>query len=218
MSDAPPTRRSPPTHVPRSGRTRHRRDDLIAATYDLVITRGFRSIGVDDIATAAGVSHGTFYNYFRNKRDILDAVIDHCFDHLRHRLLGPEGDAVPESLDAFCARYARVIDRCYDLVATEPGLVNFFLLEASSIDDRVLDRCLHNARTYGSQSVRRIDEGIAAGFLDPDLDASIAAEVLLSVLVSALMSALRAGSDGLTQSRVRTELTTFLRTSFAPPP
>ncbi|WP_460723298.1 TetR/AcrR family transcriptional regulator [Nocardia heshunensis] len=180
------------------------------------MTRGFRGIGVDDIATAAGVSHGTFYNYFTNKRDILDAVIDHSFTLLRDRVLGPEGDDPPASLEAFCARYGRVIDRCYDLVATEPGLVNFFLLEASAIDDRVLQRCMHNARDYGAQSVQRIRHGIAAGYLAPDLDPHIAGEVLLSVLVSALLSALRAGSDGLTQDRVREQSVAFLRTALAP--
>ncbi|MFE3195536.1 TetR/AcrR family transcriptional regulator [Nocardia sp. NPDC059240] len=180
------------------------------------MTRGFRGIGVDDIATAAGVSHGTYYNYFTNKRDILDAVIDHCFTQLRLRVLGPEGDDPPESLDAFCARYGRVIDRLYDLVATEPGLVNFFLLEASAIDDRVLQRCMHNARGYGEQSVDMIRHGIAAGYLDLDLDPHIAGEVLLSVLVSALLSALRAGADGLTQDRVRDQSIGFLRTALAP--
>ncbi|MGW4248298.1 TetR/AcrR family transcriptional regulator [Nocardia sp. NPDC004722] len=189
---------------------------MISAAYELVLTRGFRGIGVDDIAAAAGVSHGTFYNYFTNKRDILDAVIDHCFTQLRDRVLGPEGDEPPTSMDAFCARYARVIDRLYDLVATEPGLVHFFLMEASAIDDRVLQRCMHNAHGYAEQSVDIIRHGITAGYLDPGLDPHIAGEVLLSVLVSALLSALRAGSDGLTQLRVRDQSTAFLRLALSP--
>lgn len=206
-----------PTAPDRRGRADRRRAELVAAAYELVVTRGFRGIGVDDITASAGVSHGTFYNYFPNKRAILDAVIDHSFVHIRERLLGPEGDVTPTTMDAFCDRYARVIDRCYDLVATEPGLVNFFLLEASSVDDAVLDRCLHNARAYAAESVSRIRQGIAHGFLAPTLDPDIAGEVLLSLLVSALLSALRAGTDGLTQPRVRTQLITFLHTAFAHP-
>ncbi|MGW4354365.1 TetR/AcrR family transcriptional regulator [Nocardia sp. NPDC004582] len=206
--------RAAPDRRDRAGR---RRAELISAAYDLVITRGFRAIGVDDITASAGVSHGTFYNYFPNKRAILDAVIDHSFHHIRDFLLGPEAAQPPTTLDAFCARYAGVIDGCYDLVATEPGLVNFFLLEASSIDDAVLSRCLHNARAYATESVAAIRQGITHGFLDPTLDPDIAGEVLLSLLVSALLSALRAGTDALTQARVRTQLVTFLRTAFAHP-
>lgn len=202
----------------RAARAEARRTALVQAAYDLITTRGFRVVGVDDIATAAGVSHGTFYNYFENKRDILDAVIDHAFDLIKDRLLGPEGESTADSLTDFCDRYARVIDRCYDLVAGEPGLVNFLLLEASSIDDRVIERCLHNARSYGGQAMTKVEHGIREGFLDPALDPHIAGEVLLSVLVSALMSALHAGSDGLTQDRVRAQLVDFLRTALGAEP
>ena len=193
-----------------AARTEQRRADLVAAAYSLVMARGFRAMSVDDISVAAGVSHGTFYNYFDNKRDILDAVIDHCYDHIRTRLLGPEGDGAPDSMEAFLARYGRVIDRCYDLVAGEPGLVNFLLLEASSIDDRVIERCLHNARLYGAQAVEQVSHGVNQGFLDSRVDVDIAGEVVLSILVSALFSALRAGADGLTQERVRVQLCAFL--------
>ncbi|QLY27686.1 TetR/AcrR family transcriptional regulator [Nocardia huaxiensis] len=198
----------------RAARAEQRRTALVLAAYDLVITRGFRTIGVDDIAAAAQVSHGTFYNYFENKRDILDAVIDHCFDLLRDYLLGPEGDDLPESLDEFCARYSRVIDRSFHLVDTEPGLVNFFLLEASSIDARVIDRCLLNARRYGEEAVAKVSYGIDRGYLDSSLDVDIAGEVLLSVLVSALLAALRGSSEGMTRDRVRAQLITFLATAL----
>lgn len=201
-----------------AARTEQRRAGLVAAAYALVMARGFRAISVDDISSAAGVSHGTFYNYFDNKRDILDAVIDHCYGHIRTRLLGPEGDGAPDSMAAFLARYARVIDRCFDLVATEPGLVNFLLLEASSIDDRVIERCLHNAKLYGIQAVEQVSHGMAQGYLDARVDADIAGEVLLSILVSALFSALRAGADGLTQERVRVELCAFLGSALGVEP
>ncbi|MFC9995025.1 TetR/AcrR family transcriptional regulator [Nocardia sp. NPDC127526] len=202
----------------RAARLEQRRADLIAAAYGLVMTRGFRTISVDDIATAAGVSHGTFYNYFDNKRDILDAVIDHCFDRIRDSLLGPEGDDVPATLAAFSARYARVIDRCFDLATTEPGLVNFLLLEAASIDDAVIDRCLRNARRYGMQAVDQVRQSLRYGFLDPNLDVDTAGEFLLSILVSALFSALRDGADGLTRDRVRTQLTDFLTSALGTEP
>ncbi|WP_067689184.1 TetR/AcrR family transcriptional regulator [Nocardia jejuensis] len=201
----------------RAARAELRRADLVRAAYDLVVSRGFRTIGVDDIARAAGVSHGTFYNYFHNKRDILDAVIDHCFAHIRARLLGPEGDDRPHTLAAFCDRYARVVDRCYDLVEQEPGLVNFLLLEASSIDEHVIERCMRNARDFARQAVQQVDSGISLGFLDATIDADISGEVLLSVLVSALFSALRAGADGLSQDRVRAQLTDFLATALGVP-
>ncbi|MGX1804417.1 TetR/AcrR family transcriptional regulator [Nocardia sp. NPDC055321] len=207
-----------PRGTRRAARLEQRRADLVTAAYGLVLARGFRTVSVDDIAVAAGVSHGTFYNYFENKREILDAVIDHCFGHIRELLLGPEGDDFPDSLADFRTRYERVVDRCYDLVATEPGLVNFLLLEASSIDDRVIERCIHNAGRYVEQAIQLVSHGMKQGYLDSRVDVDVASEVLLSVLVSALLSALRAGADGLTQQRVRLELTEFLATALGVEP
>ncbi|MCP9619398.1 TetR/AcrR family transcriptional regulator [Nocardia otitidiscaviarum] len=189
-----------------------RRAELVNAAYALVTSRGYRTIGVDDIASLAGVSHGTFYNYFANKRDILDAVIDHCFAVIRERLMGDE--PTPATLDEFRARYGRIVDRCYDLVASEPGLVNFLLLEASSIDDRVLDRIMRNAQTDGDTAAREMEYGIAHGYLDDRLDTRVGGEVLVSVLMSALLTAVQGERHGLTRDRVRTQLTDFLATAL----
>ncbi|WP_280356289.1 TetR/AcrR family transcriptional regulator [Nocardia otitidiscaviarum] len=189
-----------------------RRAELVNAAYALVTSRGYRAIGVDDIASLAGVSHGTFYNYFANKRDILDAVIDHCFAVIRERLIGDE--PTPATLHEFRARYGRIVDRCYDLVASEPGLVNFLLLEASSIDDRVLDRIMRNAQTDGDTAAREMEYGIAHGYLDDRLDTRVGGEVLVSVLMSALLTAVQGERHGLTRDRVRTQLTDFLATAL----
>lgn len=37
---------------------------------------------IDDFVKAAGVSRGTFYNYFETTRDLLDAAMDHISDEL----------------------------------------------------------------------------------------------------------------------------------------
>jgi AcrR family transcriptional regulator len=40
---------------------------LLAAGHDVLVTRGYHGTRVDDVAAAAGVSHGAFYRYFDNK-------------------------------------------------------------------------------------------------------------------------------------------------------
>ena len=47
---------------------------LYAAAIDLFIERGYRDVDVTDITARCGVSHGTFYNYFRSKRDVLESI------------------------------------------------------------------------------------------------------------------------------------------------
>ncbi len=43
---------------------------LVETGRDVFLTRGYHGTRVDDLAAAAGVSHGAFYRYFRNKDDL----------------------------------------------------------------------------------------------------------------------------------------------------
>lgn len=198
-------------------RSARRRAELILAAYELFVDKGYRSVVVADIVTRAGVSHGTFYNYFDNKRDILDAVIDHYFALIRDRVFGQAVTGQrPQTLDEFCALFGRIVDHCYELVEDEPGLVSFILLEAASIDDRVAERSLQNLRVYGDEATARIKKGITLGYIDPSLDPRLTGEILLSILLSAMLSAIRGGADGLDQTRVRTDLVEFVRAALEP--
>ena len=44
---------------------------LLAAGHDVLVSRGYHGTRVDDIARAAGVSHGAFYRYFENKDHLI---------------------------------------------------------------------------------------------------------------------------------------------------
>jgi AcrR family transcriptional regulator len=43
---------------------------LLESGRDVFITRGYHNTRVDDLVAAAGVSHGAFYRYFRNKDEL----------------------------------------------------------------------------------------------------------------------------------------------------
>jgi AcrR family transcriptional regulator len=43
---------------------------LLKTGRDVFVTRGYHNTRVDDLVAAAGVSHGVFYRYFRNKYDL----------------------------------------------------------------------------------------------------------------------------------------------------
>ena len=55
----------------KKARTRRR---LIAAAIDVIADRG-EAFSISDVTTAAGVSHGTFYNYFDDRDALLGAVV-----------------------------------------------------------------------------------------------------------------------------------------------
>lgn len=191
-----------------------RRDEIVKAAYDLFLSKGYRNVGVADIVSRIGVSHGTFYNYFDNKRHVLDAVIDHSFNLISEHVLQSEPADAAHTLDDFCAGFSHIIERFYELVANEPGMTNFMMFEALSIDDHVVERVMTNFQTYSKEARDRIVNGVNRGFLRADLDARIAGEALLSVMISALVSAIRDGEDGLAPEQVNAGLTDFVRAGF----
>jgi AcrR family transcriptional regulator len=59
--------------IPKRARTKKK---LITAARDLVYNKGAESIAIQEVTEAAGLATGSFYNYFNNKRDMLNAVIE----------------------------------------------------------------------------------------------------------------------------------------------
>ena len=50
-------------------------ETLLAAGRDVFVSRGYAGSRIDDIVAAAGVSHGTFYQYFKNKNDLAHVLV-----------------------------------------------------------------------------------------------------------------------------------------------
>ena len=69
------------------------REEIIAASGQVYAQRGYHGVTVERILKAAGVSRPTFYRYFRDRYEVLDALIGALNDQLRDLII----DAVSES-------------------------------------------------------------------------------------------------------------------------
>ncbi|MFD9992038.1 TetR/AcrR family transcriptional regulator [Bacillus cereus] len=56
------------------------RTHLVETAARLFVEKGFASTSIDDLIEAAGMSRATLYSYFRNKDDILAAIVDRLWD------------------------------------------------------------------------------------------------------------------------------------------
>ncbi|MFT8181107.1 TetR/AcrR family transcriptional regulator, partial [Mycobacteroides chelonae] len=52
------------------------RQEILDAAFACFSEQGYHATGVADIAGRIGIGHGTFYRYFKSKRDIIEHVID----------------------------------------------------------------------------------------------------------------------------------------------
>ncbi|WP_280267036.1 TetR/AcrR family transcriptional regulator [Nocardia wallacei] len=172
-----------------NARTEQRRTELIETASRLIFERGYHEVTVADIAAELGVGHGTFYNYFGNRRDILDAVIDTRFAAINERVIGGDG-APAHTMEEFLTAATGIAQRLYTALTEDPGLVRFVLFEAPAIDQALIDRLDAILEEMALLSRTRLDDGIRAGYLRPDLDSAVVGRSVMSLIFATALGAL----------------------------
>lgn len=65
------------------GRVSDAKPRLLEATMDLIWTRSYGAVSVDDICEAAGVKKGSFYHFFKSKDELVAAALDARWEEVR---------------------------------------------------------------------------------------------------------------------------------------
>src|ERR1700730_14503271 len=96
---------------PRQRRRRGRKEELIAVAARLFATRGYRSVGVDDIGEGLGLTAPAIYRHFPSKEALLVAVFDGVIaDNLvRIREIVAEIHDPEEALKTMIAHHSRFV-------------------------------------------------------------------------------------------------------------
>lgn len=178
-------RRPPPDEL-----IERRRTEIIEAAYEVFSTQGYAAAGIADIAERLGIGHGTFYRYFKNKRDILDQVVDYGVERIV-AALELETTEPARTLDAFREQLRHIGERLFSLLDTDPGLGSVVLLEATSIDEEMTQRVLGLLETFGALGASFLQNGVRQGFLRQDLDTESLGRALTSLTLPALFAAIR---------------------------
>ncbi len=127
-----------PTHPPARGRGRPAasprlrsrlrqvaRETILDAAETVFARHGTTGGRMEEVAERAGVSVGTLYNHFRDRRALLDALIA----DRRSRLLATVDTAVAEADGAFPERLQAFIAALFEHVRTHRGLTAVLLRE-----------------------------------------------------------------------------------------
>lgn len=142
-----------------------KRDRLTVAVKTEFAQRDYRAASVDRITGAAGISKGSFYQYFRDKRDAYAFAVE---DSLQARLamtdaLGPDA--------TFTQRLTSIVRDTQSFRCADP-LSWGVLLRRN--DDDVLDIGFETDGLSYEWVREAIRDGITSGELRPDLDPDVA--------------------------------------------
>lgn len=101
---------------PLGNKARGTRSALLRAAYDCFVQNGYRATSVQDIHEAADVSLGTFYQYFREKADVMatlvgDLIVESA-DELFRPFSGSAGrtEVTASAVEPFVRHYAATAD------------------------------------------------------------------------------------------------------------
>jgi AcrR family transcriptional regulator len=136
MDDERRPRRAGPVERPgafggkRDINRRKRVQDLIDAGLSLFLERGIEAVTIDDVAREAGMAKGNFYRYFRDKADLVEAVIEPVAGTTREAV--QECDAKlreARGRDDAVAAYGRLGNRLVGALAMHPDAMCLYLQE-----------------------------------------------------------------------------------------
>lgn len=147
------------------------RTALLESAYDCFTTHGYRATSVQQIHEAAGVSLGTFYQYFHDKAEVIATLVAEAIAQSAGDLFPPleltaGGGGVGHVVDRFVRNYASSADfqQVWEEVTHIEEVAARFRWDVSSI----LDRSLQSS----------IEAGQASGTVAPELDPLATAQAL----------------------------------------
>ena len=91
------------------------RTALLVGAYEHFVSVGYRATSVEDIHEAAGVSLGTFYQYFRDKADVVTTLVaDQILESSEHLLhpgrVRPSREGAIDAVEPYIRHYAATAD------------------------------------------------------------------------------------------------------------
>ena len=123
-----------------------RREELLDAALAECVENGYAATGVKEITARAAVSHGTFYNYFDNRRELLDVLVtrevEGYMDVLRRAAFSPH----PVTEDELRAQMQSVTA---DLIGLA---MNNAALEAETLRARLMHERYSRRRDWPTRS------------------------------------------------------------------
>ncbi len=112
------------------------REKLIEVARQLFAHKGIENTTMSDIANASDKGRRTIYTYFKNKREIYNAVIERESEHLVERLRGIAGSdlSATEKLMRFIDVRLRIVQETINHQSDNPMLRTLFLREVKRME------------------------------------------------------------------------------------
>lgn len=159
------------------------REALIAAAVELFAAQGLDSPSLDAICERAGYTRGAFYVHFKDRDDLLVAVMDHVGATVIDALIsgGDDGDDLERAFAIFVAAF-----ESGEYPLSRPGGVRpHQLMDACARSPLVRERYVALAMESIRRVARAVEIGQANGKVRTDVNAADIGPMLLATIIGA---------------------------------
>lgn len=177
------------------------RERVLEVAAPLFRERGFSRVGIDDIGAAAGVTGPAIYRHFRNKQEILLAILS----RVNEQLAVNAGHALGRSRDQFEA-LDRLIDGYIDLAFDDSDFMVVYWAQKQSLSEEVRATIAVGERSYIG------DWNSVLRQLRPELSEGVARTMTYAAL--GMMNTFWYGSVTIPDRRARTLLSSMVRAAL----
>ena len=170
-------------------KTRHdnTRQHVLETGQRIIAGKGFASVGLNEILTAAGVPKGSFYHYFESKEQYGQALLEDYFARYLadlDALFAAEALSAQERLACYWQRWLDKQAAC----AEQQCLVVKLGGEVADLSDPMRETLRDGTGQIVSRIARLLETGIADGSIPP-LDAAATAQMLYQLWLGASLLA-----------------------------
>lgn len=150
-----------------------KRKNILESATKVFASKGFYNAKIQDVATEAGVAHGTVYLYFKNKDDLLSAifceVLGELIEYIRSEV---QKEKTAED------KFRRMISLQIDIIEENPDLTKLILIEFPRTGKFLSNSNIDILSKYIDMIADIIDKGIKEGEFNTDIKIDMLATMI----------------------------------------
>jgi TetR/AcrR family transcriptional repressor of nem operon len=168
------------------GRTSDAKENLIESAMELIGTRSYNAVGVQELCEHAGVKKGSFYHFFPSKRDLTLETLDAMWKQFKEQMLDPVFNSDASTIEKF----NRMLKNSYEYqisakdsfgCVTGCGIGNL-ALELSTQDEEIRNKIEEIFGEWAMYFEDVIREAVKRGDMPADTDPAATGQAILAYI------------------------------------
>ena len=172
------------------GRTSNAREKLIESAVELIHSRSYSEVGVNELCQHAGVKKGSFYHFFPSKRDLTLAALDRFMQMFRREFSGsafaddlPASDRIQQLFESMYHHQRTALDANGHVWGCPVGNL---ALELSTQDEPIRQKVQQVFEMMMQMVEQVLQKAVSNGEL-PEMDITTTAQALLAYFEGVLL-------------------------------